>query len=78
MRSAFCTVARRWAMTSVVRPLHGRVQRGLHHALALGVQRAGGFVQQQQRRVLQHGAGDGDALALPADRRTPRSPRKVS
>ena len=46
--------------------LHGGVQRGLHHAFALGVQRAGGFVQQQQRRVLQDGAGDGNALLLPA------------
>ena len=45
---------------------HRALQRGLHHALALGVQRAGGFVQQQQRRVLQHRAGDADALALAA------------
>ena len=45
---------------------HGGFQRGLHQALALGVQRAGGFIEQQQRRVLQHGAGDADALALAA------------
>ena len=46
--------------------LHGRFERRLHHALALRVQRAGGFVEQQQRRVLEHGARDRDALALPA------------
>ena len=45
--------------------LHGFFQSGLHHAFAVRVQRAGGFVQQQQRRVFQHGARDRDALALP-------------
>ena len=44
--------------------LHSGFQRGLHHALAVGVQGAGGFVQQKQRRVFQHGSGDGNALAL--------------
>ena len=42
------------------------VQRGLHHALALGVQGAGGFVQQQQRRVFQQRARNRNALALAA------------
>ena len=32
----------------------------------LGVEGAGGFVQQQDRRVDQQGAGDGQALALAA------------
>ena len=31
-----------------------------------GVERAGGFVKQQNRRVFKHDAGDGDALALAA------------
>ena len=46
--------------------LHGRIQRRLHHALTLGVERTGRFIQQQQRGVLQNGPGNGDALALPA------------
>jgi hypothetical protein len=46
--------------------LHQPFQRRLHQRLALGVERRGGFVQQQDRRVLQEGAGDGDALALTA------------
>ena len=47
-------------------PAHGGLQRGLHHAFAFGIKRAGGFVEQEQRRVFQHGPGDGDALALTA------------
>ena len=31
-----------------------------------GVERAGGFVEQQDRRVFEHDAGDSDALALTA------------
>ena len=38
----------------------------LHQQFILGIQRAGGFVQQQQRRIAQDGAGDGQALALAA------------
>jgi len=38
----------------------------LHGALALGVQCAGRFVQQQDGGVLEQGAGDGDALLLAA------------
>ena len=45
---------------------HRRFERSLHHAFAFGVERAGRFVEQQQRRVLQHRAGDADALALTA------------
>ena len=41
-------------------------QRFLHFGFAFGVERAGGFVEQQQRRVFQDGAGDADALALAA------------
>jgi len=53
-------------MTSVVRLLHQPRQGFLHQGLALGVERGGGFVEQQQRRIAQDGAGDGDALALAA------------
>ena len=56
-------------MTRVVRPSHQRVERGLHRALALGVEGGGGLVEEQDRRVLQDGAGDGDALALAAGER---------
>ena len=38
----------------------------LDMALGLGVQRRGGFVEDQDRRVLQQGAGDGQALPLAA------------
>eukprot|EP00959_Pyramimonas_sp_CCMP1952_P126669 2649215-Pyramimonas_sp.AAC.2 len=41
------------------------VQRRLHNALALVVQRGRGLVQQQDRRVLHHRARDGDPLLLP-------------
>ena len=41
--------------------LHGLFQGGLHRTLALGVERTGGFVEQEQRRVFQHGPGDADA-----------------
>jgi hypothetical protein len=52
-------------MTMLVR-CHQVLQGILHQALALGVEGAGGLVQQQQRRVAQDGAGHGDALALAA------------
>jgi hypothetical protein len=45
---------------------HRRLQRALHQALGLGVERAGRFVEQQQRRIFQQGARDRDALALAA------------
>ena len=32
-----------------------------------GIERAGGLVEDEDRRVAQEGAGDGDALALPAN-----------
>ena len=45
---------------------HRRLERGLDHALAFGVEGAGRFVEEEQRRVLQHRPGDRDPLALPA------------
>jgi hypothetical protein len=41
-------------------------QRLLHQRLVLGIQRAGGFVEQQDARVAQQRAGQRDALPLPA------------
>jgi hypothetical protein len=45
---------------------HQPVQAGLDGGFDLGVERAGGFVEQQDGRVLEHHARDGDALALAA------------
>ena len=45
---------------------HQRRQGGLDQPLGLGVQGGGRFVQDQDARVLQDGAGDGDALLLAA------------
>ena len=42
---------------------------GLHGGLVLGVERAGRFVEQQDARVAQQGAGERDPLALAAGRR---------
>ncbi len=46
--------------------LHQALQRLLHQALALAVERGGGLIEQQDARVFEDRAGDGDALALPA------------
>ena len=52
-------------------PSHQPLERLLHQPLAFGVERAGRFVEQQDRRVAQQRAGDRDALALAA--RKPRA-----
>ena len=63
-------ICARWrggcAMTSVVRPLHQPRQRFLDELLALGIEGGGGLVQKQDRRILEEGAGEGDALTLTA------------
>jgi hypothetical protein len=41
------------------------IERRLHQPLAFRIERARGFVQEQDRRVAQDRARDGDALALP-------------
>jgi hypothetical protein len=68
MRSQDSTVASRCAITSVVRPASA-AQRRLHQRLALGIERGGRLVEQQQRRVAQDRARDRDALALAARQR---------
>ena len=46
--------------------LHQVGQRLLHQHFRFGVEMRGGFVQNQDGRVLEQGAGDGDALPLAA------------
>ena len=45
---------------------HDAFKGTLHRRFTFGVERAGGFVEQQDRRIAQDGPGDGDALALAA------------
>ena len=47
-------------------PDHELLQRLLHQLLRFGIERAGRFIEQQQRRIAQDGARDSDALALAA------------
>src|SRR4051812_17084126 len=42
------------------------IQRLLDLFFGLGVYRAGGFIQYQDARVVENGAGDGDSLTLAA------------
>ena len=51
-------------MMKVVRPCADLVDGQLDARLGLDVQRAGRFVEHEDRRVLQHRAGDRDALAF--------------
>jgi hypothetical protein len=45
------------------------VETLLDGAFAFGVERAGGFVEDEDARFLEQSAGDGDALLLPAGQR---------
>ena len=47
-------------------PAHEAAERVLDHRLVLGIDRGERLVQQQDRRIAQQRAGNGDALALPA------------
>jgi len=51
--------------------LHEARQRVLHLNFGCGVERGGRLVEQQNGGILQHGARDGDALALPAGKLEP-------
>ena len=64
--SAPTTVDRRCAMTIVVRLRDDAVERLLDRLLGAAVERAGRFVEHQDRRVLEQGPGDRDALLLAA------------
>jgi len=57
---------------------HGAMDSVLNQTLVLGVQRAGGFVQQQDRRGAHECAGNGQPLTLAAGQRAARSPMGVS
>ncbi len=66
MRSIARTVDSRCAMTRTVRPWTISPHVLLDDALALVVERAGRLVEDQDARIGDQGAGDGDALALAA------------
>ena len=73
------TVTSRWAMTSAVRPGKHRFERGLHLALALGVEAARRLVQHQNSGVPQHRPGERQPLPLaPAESRPPLAERRVA
>ena len=44
--------------------MHQPFERGLHQSLALGIERAGRFIEQQQGRAFQDRPRDGNALPL--------------
>ena len=48
---------------------HQFFQRGLYQRLAFGVECGGCLIEQQQRRIAQDGARNGDALALATGQR---------
>ena len=56
-------------MANTVRPGDQAVHRLLDLALGLGVDRAGRLVEDQDARIVQQGARDGDPLALAARQR---------
>ncbi len=59
-------VLSRWAMTKQVRCCISWRSPGLDQPFALGVEVAGGFVEDEDSRVGQNGPGDGDPLPLSA------------
>ena len=69
--SAPTMVESRCAITSVVRLLRHPLQRVLDFLLGVAVERGGRLVEQQDRRRLEDGAGDGDALLLAAGQLQP-------
>ena len=69
MRPAFCTVARRCAMTSVVRPFSSASRPCCTRRSARGVERARRLVEQQDRPVGEQRARDRQALLLAAGKR---------
>ena len=46
--------------------LHELIQACLHGAFGLGIERGGGLIEHENRRVFQHGAGHGHTLLLTA------------
>ena len=66
----------RWAMMKTVRPSAISRHVLLDDALALVVERAGRLVEDQDARIGDQRAGDGDALALPAGQAARRARRR--
>ena len=65
MRWACCAMSFSWVTRSTVLPgLVEALEQRHDFVSGDGVEGAGGFVGQQQRRMVDQGAGDGDALAL--------------
>ena len=62
--SASRIVESRWAMTNVVRPVHEPRHRALDEHLGARVDRARRLVEDEDRRVGQERAGDGQQLLL--------------
>ncbi len=62
--SAWRMVDRRWATTKLVRPLQQFFQGVLDARFGHGVDGAGGFIENEDARVGEHGAGEADELAL--------------
>ena len=66
IRSASRTVEKRWGDDEHCLPAPAGGERLLDPRLALGVQRGSRLVKKQHRGLLQEGAGERQALALPA------------
>ena len=66
MRSASVMVERRWGDHDHRLALHQFRHGALDDGLVLGVDVGGGLIEDDDGRVLQHGAGDGNALPLTA------------
>ena len=63
-RSALATVERRWAMRNTIRFCLIPFSVSTKYAFGIGIQRGGGFIQDQHRRVPHQTAGDAEALLL--------------
>ena len=71
-------VLRRCAITMRGATRHQTAEVILDGALRFGVERAGRFIENQDRRIVVDRARDGDALFLSAGKRKPDSPIFVS
>lgn len=78
MRSASCTVRERWAI--IIRGTADRefLPGCLHQGFAFAIQIRGGFVENDQQRILERSTCQGNPLDLPPDKPCPASPTTVS
>ena len=65
-RSARAATSASWVISTIVRPARGVRRQGEHVGGGRGVEVAGGFVGQDQRRLGDQRPGDGDPLLLAA------------